>query len=126
MKKILFLILILFISTKVFAICIRFDRTKCPTTVCPSGTFMGDDGKCYECNDNRGVEVRCIGADKVFQICPNRFTYSSYCGGAFSLSSRKECFKSKDLLYFFVPFFRLGFVDTHNHICDGTFYYYID
>ena len=74
MKKLLFLVLALFISTNVFARCGRFDKTKCPTAICPSGTFMGDDGQCYACDtEKKLISVDCIGYEKAFELCPNRF-----------------------------------------------------
>ena len=73
MKKILFLLLVLFISTEVFARCGTFNKSKCPTTICSEGTFMGDDGKCYSCNTDESIGIGCIGYEKAFELCPNRF-----------------------------------------------------
>ena len=120
MKKILFLALILFISTEAFSIYQPYDTKNCPTTNCPSGTFMGDDGKCYGCKESQSIPVNCIGHDKVFQACPNRFTMWG-CGRATSLSSERKCYGS-ELLYFF-PFLKLlhrryNEVNFNNNTCE--------
>ena len=73
MKKILFLVIVLFISTEVYAKCAGFDSSKCPVNICSEGTFMGDDGKCYSCDTDESVGVGCIGYEKAFELCPNRY-----------------------------------------------------
>ena len=78
MKKILYLTLILLISIKADA----FDKSSCPATDCPADTFMGDDGKCYHCNEEKKIEVYCIGKDSAEKSCPNRIVMN--CAGLFS------------------------------------------
>ena len=100
MKKILFFVLILFISTNVFAECaIRtmFDPSSgeyipipCPTTSCPSETFMGDDGKCYTCDAKEDVFVKCIGKEKAFEICPHR-NFIDGCSTVSKFCPKSEC-----------------------------------
>ena len=85
MKKILFLAFMLFVSTEVFARCRlplidssgELITPPCPTTICPSGMFMGDDGKCYSCDEEKDIAVDCID-DKISEICPNRIIWG--CG----------------------------------------------
>jgi len=42
----------------------------CPQNNCPFWTFMGDDGKCYSCNEEQEINVNCAGGQ--FWKCPNR------------------------------------------------------
>ena len=94
MRRILFLFLLLCATTEVFAArCPDVDEPLCPTTICPSGLFMGDDGKCYDCNTDKSVSVRCIGWKEAFKICPNRFRFGDSCGIESELSC--ECFQGK-------------------------------
>jgi hypothetical protein len=87
MRKILFITLMFFVVTDVFARCGRFDTSNCPTTVCPMGSFMGDDGKCYDCDIDASIAANCIGYKKAFEICPNRF-FGPGCG----TYSKLKCF----------------------------------
>ncbi len=92
MKKILFLTFILFISVEVLADCAPFDRSECPTTVCPSKTFMGDDGKCYGCDISEDVSITCLGETLVAEICPNRIFPHTGCGKVISrLCPKNAC-----------------------------------
>ena len=80
MKKILFLAAVLFISTNVFAKCLFFDKSTCPTTDCPVNTLMGDDGKCYYCNEISDIDIKCMGDEKASKVCPNRISVHQGCG----------------------------------------------
>ena len=83
MKKILFLTFVLFVSTKVFA----FELSTCPRTLCPSGTFMGDDGQCYGCDKEERISIYCIGKETAEKICPNRLIIE--CAGLYSVGCEK-------------------------------------
>ena len=39
---------------------------------CPKGTFMGDDGTCYDCTKDDEIPVNCMGEELIFSTCPNR------------------------------------------------------
>ena len=90
MKKILYLTLILLVSTKAGA----FDRANCPTTDCPTGAFMGDDGKCYNCDEEKRIEIYCIGKELAEKICPNRIITD--CLGLYSNKCPKDSEKLDD------------------------------
>lgn len=80
MKNILFLILAFFMSMSGFASCWPVDNSSCPTTDCPLGSFMGDDGRCYGCNSSEDVDIRCIGKTAAAERCPNRIFPGKGCG----------------------------------------------
>lgn len=46
----------------------------CYPKTCPNNTVAGDDGKCHDCYSSEEFEIRCVGHDEVFKICPNRYT----------------------------------------------------
>ena len=46
----------------------------CPKNNCPLLTFMGDDGYCYSCNEEKEIKVNCAGGQ--FWRCPNRRYYT--------------------------------------------------
>jgi hypothetical protein len=81
---------VFFISTNVLAKCLFFDKNTCPTTDCSEGTFMGDDGKCYSCNTDESIGIECIGYEKAFKLCPNRF-FTWAC----KTYSKLKCFDEK-------------------------------
>ena len=37
---------------------------------------MGDNGKCYDCDFDATVSIKCMGHYEVFKRCPNRYTFS--------------------------------------------------
>lgn len=133
MKRILFLIFLNLIISDAFADSPPEDEdwepAPCPTTVCPSGTFMGDDGECYSCDTDREIYMECIGHQRVFQICPNRFTIHDGCGGNDkSVPSATICEERGidipvwlELVSFFSPMHRLLFksrgINYRRHIC---------
>ena len=92
MKKILFLVFALFVSVGAFAYCAPSDRSECPKTVCPSETFMGDDGKCYACNSSEDVSIACLGETEASEKCPNRIFPHKGCGTVISrLCPKNTC-----------------------------------
>ena len=116
MKKILLLILVLFISMKSFSIPMpHIDKSKCPIENCDVGMIMDDHGKCHSCDEDDWIRIECEGHNKVLKKCPNRYTQDG--SFSFSLPSKKEC-SGSHWLYFFVPLLKLSLIDTHNHICD--------
>ena len=94
MKRILFLILVLFTPIKVFSECAFIDMLACPTTDCSFGTFMGDDGKCYECTETKGIGIDCIGKEKASSTCPNRLIIGG-CGIYSILCPKNICPQGK-------------------------------
>ncbi len=86
MKKFLFLIGLAFVPTTSYAEqpFVMFDSSgnvieppPCPSIQCPSGTFMGDDGKCYNCDEKNDIKIDCLGSD-ILEICPNRITWGRF------------------------------------------------
>ena len=63
----------IFLSREVCA----YIRPNCPTTECPSRTFLGDNGKCYNCDEKTDVIIGCIGKEKISVICTNRIIIES-------------------------------------------------
>ena len=90
MKRFLFLIGLLFISTNVLAKCDPFDESKCTTIKCPQGTLMSDYGECYSCDEEEAIVVNCIGDEKASKICPNRMLISG-CGRLSILCPKTDC-----------------------------------
>ena len=81
MNKFLYFTCTLLMTTTSFAGCMT-GKPICPEdkNACPKETFMGDDGKCYDCYSDKTVSIRCMGHDEVFKRCPNRYTDISGCG----------------------------------------------
>jgi len=90
MKNFLFLIGLLFISSETCAGCNLVDSSTCPTTKCPLGTFMGDDGECYSCDVKEDIEIMCLGREKISEICPNRIILGG-CGIRSTLCPQNNC-----------------------------------
>ena len=132
MKKIL-LVLLLLMATNTLADSLPDDDewapTPCPTTPCPTGTFMGIDDKCYPCDTTRDIYPKCLGDKKMSDICPNRFTIVGGCVDGASVLSASDCEwlgiskvpRWADWLSFFVPFYRLRYkstgIDYKHHVC---------
>jgi len=73
MKKLFCLLLMCVISQNVYAGCPAGpDKSACPVRKCPAGAFMGDDGKCYACDEKKDVDIGCIGWEEVYRLCPSR------------------------------------------------------
>ena len=66
---------------------------QCPTKeiICQKNEFMGDDGKCYSCDIDKTISVRCIGFEQLEKICSNRVR--GYCQ-----ESKLKCQDSEELV----------------------------
>ncbi len=128
MNKFLYFTCALLISTFSYAGCLC-EKPICPTTICPLGTFMGDDGICYDCYSDKTVSIRCMGHNEVFKRCPNRYTDRSGCGpetsGLTCLNkTKKELDKlEKKLTSRFRGYWKedSNYINFTTHICQDDF-----
>ena len=77
MKKGFIFLICLSLFSSVFGYISKSEGSQCPKIQCPVGSFMGDDGKCYNCDTEESVAVNCLQRDAAEEACPNRVTY--YC-----------------------------------------------
>ena len=62
---------------------------------------MGDDGKCYDCDEEKEIDINCIGEAAVDKTCLNRTVSDCYgnlsfkkCKDGFERSGHNQCEKS--------------------------------
>lgn len=63
----------------------------CPKNTCPANTFMGDDGKCYSCDEGKEIDINCIGREIAKEACLNRIVMDCY--GNLSFKKCKDGYK---------------------------------
>ena len=118
MNKFLYFTCALLISTFSYADCLC-EKPICPTTICPLGTFMGDDGICYDCYSDKTVSIRCMEHDEVFKRCPNRYSFSDCCDTLTGLTClNKSAWKLKLMSIIYDEWTEgKNYIDFNSHSC---------
>lgn len=81
------------------------DQSKCPTVECPAGTFLGNDGQCWSCLTDNDVNVACLDARQIPEVCPNRTRSGSRCSAVSILTSKMRMLEEKNRVPFWARFF---------------------